>query len=414
VNMFEIFRFSFEALKDRRLRSGLTILMVVIGAGLIVSLNGMSAGFQVFMTEQFSNLAPNVLMVTPAPVIQMGATQTNPVKLDAYTVNSIKPISGVKEVVPVVSRFAQIRSGTSTMGVMVLGVDQSKIQYIVPKLSVEEGNFLSPYDSVGMVVGYKVENPPGQTTPFVRLGQAVTMEYTHVETQGLELKSVTEKRSFVVKGVTGNVGTGGAIQFDTAVSVSLPAANSFFKAGGEYDAIMVVTKSPDLNEQVEGKIREIYGKDIGVTSPKAIVETIQTFISGFSMFIVGIAAVSLIVAAVGVITTLFTSVLERTREIGVLKALGFKNHSIMMLFLTEAVIVGIIGASVGIAIGMALGSFMIGFISMGPQPLNISPVYLANDLLFVWLFAVAISAVAGLYPAWRASKLDPVVALRKE
>jgi putative ABC transport system permease protein len=413
MNIFEIFKFSFGALRDRRLRSALTILMVIIGATLIVSLNGMSAGMNNFITQQFSDLAPNILMVTPAPVIQTDQGGGIPVKLNAYTVKNFENIPGVKEVIPTILKIATLHVGGVSMTVTVMGSDQTKDNYITPTLEYAEGTYVQPHDSVGAVVGHDIVYPPGRTTPLVRLGQTFSLEYTSREAVGDEYEEVTNKRSFVVRGITEELSTNIAVNLNRVVSISLPAANAFFKCGGEYDEILIVTEDTTLNDQVEAAIRQQYGEDIGVTSFRALVETIQGFISGFAIFFLGIAGVSMIVAAVGVITTLFTSVMERTREIGTLKALGFRNNSIMSLFLSESLLIGIIGGTIGIILGMVAGSFLLSGL-LGGAGINMKPVFLITDLAFVWLFSVAISTLAGFYPAWRASKLDAVVAIRKE
>lgn len=416
MNLLAIISFAFNALKDRKVRSALTILMVVIGASLMVSLNGMSAGMNVFIENQFSKFTPNLMIITPAPiVIGPGGEQTNPIKLNDRTVNNLKQVPNVVEAFPTITYSVNFKSGSQSMPIMVVGLDQSKAHYIAPNIGLEEGHLVSPYDAVGVVVGSEVKRPPGQTTPFVRLGQAVTLEYSTAKDVGGTQKIVVEKRTFIVKGALNNMGSSMFFQMDKLALISLSAANSLFKSYGEYSTILVVTKSQDYNGIVEQKIREIYGKDIGVTTPKSIVETIQGFISGFSVFMLGIAIVSMIVAAVGVITTLLTSVMERTREIGLLKALGFKDSSIMTLFLSEALLVGMIGATVGLLLGMGLGTVLLsGPLGGGMMFGSITPVYLLRDLAFVWIFSVAISIIAGVYPAWRASRLDPVVALRKE
>lgn len=416
MNLLAITSFAFNALKDRKVRSGLTILMVVIGASLMVSLNGMSAGMNVFIENQFSKFTPNVMIITPAPiVIGPEGEHTNPVKLNDRTVSNLKQIPNVVEAFPTIMYSVNFKSGSQSMPVMAVGLDQSKAHYMAPNIGLEEGHLISVYDAVGVVVGNQIKYPPGQTKPFVRLGQTVTMEYSTVTETGGTEKTVIEKKTFIVKGTLNTIGSNAFVQMDTMALISLSAANSFFKSGGEYSAILVITKSQDYNDIVEQKIREIYGKDIGVTTPKSIVETIQGFISGFSVFMLGIAIVSMIVAAVGVITTLLTSVMERTREIGLLKALGFKDSSIMALFLSEALLIGMIGATVGLLLGMGLGTVLLsGPLGGGMMFGSITPVYLFGDLVFVWFFSIAISIIAGVYPAWRASRLDPVVALRKE
>ncbi|MFH1327497.1 MAG: ABC transporter permease, partial [Candidatus Bathyarchaeota archaeon] len=387
MNFLSIFKFSFSAIRERKLRSALTILMIVIGASLIISINGMSAGMNNMIASEFGNLSPNVLMVTSAPVNVGGGgggTSSRPVDLDYQVVRYVERLHGVDEVVPMVSQYVEIKSRGSAYSVNVVGMDQTKAEYVFPTINFVEGSRVSPYDPVGVILGYDVKYPPGSTSAFAELGQSVTMEYTYVEGEGNTQKLVTERRSFVVRGSLSNVGSGSFFQMDNVAAISLSAANSFFNKGGEYDIIFVSTDGVDFNEIVEEQIRDKYGEGIGITSPKAIIETFQTFISSFSIFFLSIAAVSMVVAAIGVITTLITAVMERTREIGLLKALGFNQTSIMMLFLSESLVMGIIGGFVGLGIGMSLGAVLLGGVMGGGMGISITPVFTLNDILFVW------------------------------
>ncbi|HYY40822.1 MAG TPA: FtsX-like permease family protein, partial [Nitrososphaera sp.] len=169
--------------------------------------------------------------------------------------------------------------------------------------------------------------------------------------------------------------------------------------------------------------RKLYGNDIGVTSPEAILKTIKQFTSGFSVFILGIALVALLVGAVGIITTLYTSVMERIKEIGTMKAIGAQSSTILSLFMVEALIIGILGASCGLLAGIVGGYVLIAGLSSGGGTGgntnnnglgNISPVFLPTDLANVWGISVGLSLIAGIYPAWKASRLSPIVALRRE
>jgi len=407
LNPLEIFRYAFEALRERRTRSILTILMVLIGAALMTALNGMNAGMENFVLSSFSSLSPNSLIVVPG---------TSSVTLDAHDVTLLKKVSGVDDAVPFIQGAAILHSGVKTLRVMVAGFDQSKINLLYPTAELEEGSFISPYDSTGMVLGSKIAMPPGETRPFAWVGKVVTAEYKHtsIEPSG-QIKREAVKRSFVVKGVLKYTGAPGFANVDRSALVSLQAANSLFKRGSHYDGIIVITASTDLNSKVEKEILKLYSGNVMVISPKAIVQVIEKTMAGFTTFTVSIAMVSLMVAAVGIITTLFTSVMERTREIGLLKALGFKNWHVLVMFLSEALIVGIIGGS----LGLVAGYFGAHLLLMRPVQFShsaalIQPLFEVEGLVFVWLFTLAISLLAGFYPAWRASKLNPVEALRKE
>jgi putative ABC transport system permease protein len=192
---------------------------------------------------------------------------------------------------------------------------------------------------------------------------------------------------------------------------------------GKYDGFLVAAESAEFVKSVEEEIRKLYGNDIGVTSPEAILETIREFTGGFTVFILGIALVALLVGAVGIITTLYTSVMERTKEIGTMKAIGAQKSNVLSLFMVEALIIGILGATSGLLAGIAGGYVLIAGIGSGGAseggdtsntPSNISPVFLPSDLATVWGISVGLSLIAGIYPAWKASRLSPIVALRRE
>ncbi len=419
MNPLEVFRYAFEALRERRTRSILTVLMVLISAALMTALNGMNAGMSNFILSEFSALSPNVLIVIPGAEVEgrgFHITSSTKVTLDAHDVNLIKRVKGVEEVIPFIQGVATLHSGVKAIRVTVVGLDQSKIHYVYPTARLEEGCFVSPYDAVGIVLGSEVARPPGETRPFALVGQVLSAEYQHT-TIGLEgrLESATVKRSFVVRGILEYTGAPGFANIDRSALISLQAANSLFKRGSHYDGIIVVTVSPDLNDQVKEDIVNLYSNNVAVISPKAIVQVIQRAMAGFSTFTVSIAAVSLIVAAVGIITTLFTSVMERTREIGLLKALGFRDWHVLVMFLCEALIVGLMGGSLGVVAGY-VGAHLLLMrpINMGVRPILIQPVFNPMDLALIWAFTLAVSLIAGFYPAWRASRLNPVEALRRE
>jgi putative ABC transport system permease protein len=180
---------------------------------------------------------------------------------------------------------------------------------------------------------------------------------------------------------------------------------------------MVVARSADDVNATQDEIKTIYGNSIGVNTAQAQLQTRQQFTSGFSSFILAIALVALVVGAVGIVTSLYTSVNERIREIGTIKAIGALNRDILLIFLSEASIIGIIGATLGLVFGIGAGYILTNVFRFGPGAgggQNVSPVYLPTDLLYVWCLSVGLSLLAGIYPAWKASRLDPIVALRRE
>ncbi|MGI0058451.1 MAG: ABC transporter permease, partial [Nitrosotalea sp.] len=131
-----------------------------------------------------------------------------------------------------------------------------------------------------------------------------------------------------------------------------------------------------------------------------------------------VGIIALVVGAIGIVTTLYNSVTERIREIGTMKAIGAQNTTILALFLVEAALIGVIGASLGVAIGMG-GGYVMSIATAttptgGGPSVHIPPIFVPLDLIKVWLLSLALSVMAGIYPAWKASKLSPMVALRRE
>jgi len=180
----------------------------------------------------------------------------------------------------------------------------------------------------------------------------------------------------------------------------------------------VVTEDSALNASVEEAIRGIYGDDIGITSPEVLLRTINTVISGFTLFISAIGGVSILVGGVGIVTTLFTSVMERTKEVGTLKAIGATGRTILLIFLAESVIIGVLGGGTGLILGaglaLVLGPLISGLSGGGGNFPSFTPIFSVQVVVVILFAGILVSSIAGLYPAWRASRLLPVEALRKE
>jgi len=387
--------------------------MVIIGAALMTSLNGLNGGMQSFINDQLNVLGANLLIVTPSPIFAGfgGESEKPPVTLNEQTVKTLKAVPGVDAVIPFYGGGVSIVSAGVSRDLTVTGIDQSKLRAIYPSLSMEAGSLVQPTDSVGIVLGNEVAHPAGRTTPFATVGQTVTLQLTMIQDTPQGQKTQTKTRVFQVKGIMKSLGTTG---LDSSAFISTSAANALFEKGGKYSGIYVFTKSPELNDQVESRIKEIYQGNIGVVSPKTIAATVQQVLGGFTSFITSVAAISMLVGGVGIVTTLYTSVMERTREIGLLKALGFRNGIVMVTFLSESALIGLIGGCLGILVGIGGAQLLTRFLPFGPQPGAFKAVILPMDLATVFLLSFVLSVLAGLYPAWRAARLDPIVALRKE
>ena len=205
------------------------------------------------------------------------------------------------------------------------------------------------------------------------------------------------------------------------------AGNTLFHKSGRFDEMVVVAQSASYVDTVQQEITTLYGDNIGIITPKAILQIRERFLNGNNSFILSVAFIALLVGAVGIITTLYTSVNERINEIGTLKAIGAQKSFILSMFLVEALIIGLLGATMGIGVGIG-GSYLLSDFS-GPRPgvggggggpgggganqVHVPPVFLPADLLNVWTLSLILSLGAGLFPAWKASRLSPILALRR-
>ncbi|MGB7679329.1 MAG: FtsX-like permease family protein [Nitrososphaeraceae archaeon] len=439
MNFRDIFSLSFDALKERKVRSALTIVMVMVGSSLLVAVNGIGAGFTAFFNEQFSNLAPNILFVsstqqdenseTGGPGIGgVGAPTTAKITLNNAVVNRLKSIPFVEEVIPSYQSQVDVESAGETKSYSVLSMDPTRLLVIAPTLGFVEGSSIRQNDPSSILVAEDVANPPGEDTPFISLGQSIKVRYSFVDPQTGE--SEQETKNFVVSGIMESTGNP---TIDEALVINEDSGNALFQKAGKFDSLFVATQSSEFVDVVEEEIRKLYGNDIGITTVKAILETIEEFTGGINAFLSSIAIVSLVVGAVGIITTLYTSVIERVKEIGTLKAMGAQNRTILVLFLIEALLIGIFGASFGLVAGIGMGYGLSATFGSDSSSDNsnedteevstsattsddssITPVYLAQDMAVVWVISVSLSMLAGLFPSWKASRYLPVEALRSQ
>jgi putative ABC transport system permease protein len=418
MNIKEIFVLSFDALRERKMKSILTIIMVMVGSSLMVAVGGISAGFGGFFSKQLSNLAANIIFINPAQVQQggggpaVGPPPTPKITLNAAVENRLKSLPFVDDVIPSYQAQVILQSQGDSKEYQVFSMDPQKLTVLSPTLEFIQGSTVRQNDPSYLIVSNDLANPPGEDTPFLKLYQTVKATYTFVDpTTG---KRESDSKSFVVRGIIKQTGNP---NIDNSAVIDTDVGNALFHKSGKFDSLIVVARSGIYVDTIEQEIRKLYGNDIGITTVKAIIKTVQQFTGGISAFLLSIAIVSLVVGAVGIITTLYTSVVERTREIGTMKAIGAKSKHILALFLTEAFMIGIFGASLGILGGIAgayiLSAGLAGNNGGGSQS-HIAPLFLATDMTRVWLTSASLSLLAGLFPALKASKLLPIVALKRE
>jgi putative ABC transport system permease protein len=415
-NLKQIFILSKDALTERKTRSALTILMVLVGGGLMVALNAMSAGNTAFINKQLNSLAPNIMFVSSGQHGFHGTTGPPTIIINSQIVNRIKSLPFVEEIVPEYRGTVQLNAQGNIQSASVTAMDPSKLYMIDPNLQLVPGSIIKSTDPTAMVVGNTIAYPPGDPTPFLSVGQTVKATYSYSSTIG---KPVTASKTFVVSAVLEPTGNNG---IDQGVFINEIEGNQFLEKAGKYDSLVVAARSPDYVNNVQQEITSVYGSNnLGVITPTAILQTRQQFQSGTAAFTLDIAFIALLVGAVGIITTLYTSVNERVKEIGTMKAIGAKPIFILALFLSEAVLIGLLGATSGTLVGIGLAYVLTGVSPHsssgggggGTTPASVSPIFVPSDLLHVWALSLLLSLGAGIMPAWKASRLSPLEALRR-
>lgn len=412
MNPKDLFLLSFEALVDRKVRTLLTILMVVLGSSLVVVLNGLSAGQAAFLEKQFNTLAANVIFVSSGQRGFRDASASNALIINAVIIDKIKSLPLVSDVIPEYTGSVTIDSQGNTQRASVTSLDPTKLIVELPNLEYVTGSTVTPNDRSTAILGDTIVNPPGATNAFVTLGETIKATSSYVDSSG---KSITVTKNYVVSGIlkpSGNTG------IDRSVIINLDAGNELLHKLNKYDSVIVAATTPDDVDTVQQEITGMFGKTLGAITPKAIMAVRQQAASGNAAFILMVGIIALVVGAVGIVTTLYNSVTERIREIGTMKAIGAQNAEILALFLVEAALIGILGASLGMIIGMG-GGYIMSIVTTtspagGGPPIHIPPIFAPMDLLKVWVLSLGLSILAGMYPAWKASKLSPMVALRRE
>jgi putative ABC transport system permease protein len=272
-----------------------------------------------------------------------------------------------------------------------------------------------------VVIGHSLYDPWNNGTYFADIDDSLTVTIN----AGLP----TEKNvTLIVVGIIEEIGSAGtSVLSDTGFYVPMQSAIDLLESD-EANPIIIKLDSDDsaLIEAVTADIDLLFDGEATVTSLTSILDTVSTMLGTVETLLGGIAAISLLVAGVGIMNIMIVSLMERTREIGILKALGAKGRTVLGIFLSEALLIGVIGGIIGIVTGGLIANvfsgMMSGFGAMGqggPGSVGsmfgtITPVVTPELMLMAMFYGVLVSVVFGLYPAWRASKLDPVEALRKE
>ncbi len=391
--------FAFRSIASRRLRSWLTILGIFIGIAAVVSLISIGQGMQDSIDKQFKKLGSDRIMIMPGK-ITMGPPGMGTAKLTERDVDAVKKVRGVDVVAPVLMNVMKVEFGKETGYTWVYGISEDSVDAMfldMDMYDVAEGSPLSKGDKRKVAVGSLIRRDFFDKT--VRLRD----------------KIVIGGKDFKVTAILKEIG---APDDDSVMYILMDDAREIFNEPEEVSIIFTKIKEGyDLEKvagDIEDKLEDSRGSDdFTVTTPTKLMESMNTVLNIVKLVLVGIAAISLVIGGIGIMNTMYTSVLERTREIGVMKAIGARNSDILLIFLIESGILGLVGGVVGCAMGMSIAKVV--EMVAHQSGLTMFNVLITPELIMFSLsFSSIIGCASGVMPARQASLLKPVDALKYE
>jgi len=405
----DYFFLAFGNLRRRKTRSWLTMIGIFIGIAAIVSLISLGQGLQGYISGEFEKLGSDKIIVQSERIGHPGSSTNKALILTTKDLDTIKNIRGVKDAAGILVKSGPIKFKDEQIVGFTIGIDQAYSDVlgagILEDYIVDGRSFKYDSDTRKVLVGNNYVYGDLWNKP-VRIGNSV----------------VIEEESFRVIGIMEKQGN----PFDdNSVIVLKDDLKEVLDLAFEDEESQIIVKTdagfdPEkVAEDIERKLRKSRNEKEGqetfvVSTSEQIAETFGNIFAIVQAVFVGIASIALVVGGVGIMNSMYTSVLERTREIGIMKAVGGRNKDILTIFLFEAGLLGLIGGAIGIAIGasIAKGVEYAAAITIGSPLLQAAlPLWLIFGSLG---FSFVIGAVSGLLPALQASKLKPVDALRYE
>ena len=404
--IFEIIKLAIESLRANKLRTFLSMLGIIIGVGAVIAIVSIGSGAREQITTRISNLGSNVINIYPGTSRGWGG-RISTSSADVFTLelaDYIEKVSpSVKRVVPISQGSGLLIKENFNIQTTIIGTNADYQE--INDYNLAMGQFIS-------------EGDLDVSRNIIILGSELTEElFGNNNPLGEKIKLSYQKRDylFTVIGVMEEKGRGFTGDLNSQAYIPI---TTFMKKLSNSRFASYYTAQANSSEEAPAAVGEIeyflakYLEDeeqekFNLFSQDEILDTISSVTDSLSLMLGGIAAISLLVGGIGIMNIMLVSVTERTREIGIRKALGAKNKNIMNQFLIEALSLSGMGGLIGICVGW-LGAYIIA--QFGKWPLVITPI----SVLLAFGFAVIIGLFFGLYPAMKAAKMDPVDALRYE
>lgn len=391
-----------------KLRSWLTIIGIVIGIGSVIGIVSLGDAMEATIDSKLAEMDLTRITISPGYSKAsssmpgppgMGGSSTDS-ELTDDDIDALQGMDSIEYIAGEIAGDEEVGYASETATLSITGVDPQVWQYMTT-LTPEYGRLLEPSEKNVAVIGSDVA-----TEIFDR--DVGINQVLSINGKSIRVVGILEEEG-------GNT--------DSAIYIPIDAAVDLIEDAEEdvYDSITVKARSEDqvdaLTEDIEEKLmisRHIIqedDRDFTVTASKSMAESVTEMTSSMTLFLGAIAAVSLLVGSVGIANTMFTSVLEKTKEIGTMKAIGAKNRDILMIFLFNSGMVGLVGGILGVTLGAFVSSALVTM--MGSDMAGSGGVSITL-MIEGLILAISIGVISGVVPAYRASKLKPVDALRYE
>jgi len=395
MNIAEYFRLSINALMANKMRSILTTLGVIIGVFSVILIVSLGSGLQSYITNQISELGSNILFVIPGKI---GGTSGPGETVNRLTLTNVKYLSerlqGIALVSPQIGKTTTIKfANKSNKNTNIWGVSANFPDII--KTKIIKGTFFTKSQEKN---GSKV----------VVIGPTI-VKNLFPNTDPIGKKITISGGKYTIIGLSASRGSSFGQNQDNIVVIPFTAAKKQFSIDIA-NQIYLSANSPALVNLVKKRAKEVLltrldEEDFTIMGQEQILSTVTNITNVLTIALGGIAAISLLVGGIGVMNIMLVSVTERTKEIGLRKALGARRQDILTQFLLEAVMLSLLGGTIGILLGIGASMIVAVFFVAVVTPWSV---------ILAFLFSVAVGVIFGMTPAIRASKLSPIEALRYE
>jgi putative ABC transport system permease protein len=396
--------YTLRAMHVRSIRSWLTILGIIVGITSIVVLVGMVQGLKENVEGQLEAFGPRTLVIVPidvATTVAFGGASLAPTsgKLFDKDYERVKKHGSIEIITRGVNGRVNAEYKEEEISASILGIEPEAFQETVGELEIDSGRFLTDSDSKSVVIGPSIARDSFEKR--VELGANIQLSGEKFKVVGI-LKETGSSFANLDSAIIMNIDDGRFLMGESILPSEISVIRMIIREGEDVDEV-----ADEINDIMLSSHRTIEDeKDFSLISPSFINEQVESTTGILSLFLGAIAGISLLVGGIGIMNTMFMSVLERRREIGMLKAIGMAEREILKLFITESIMIGIAGGT----LGLLLGGFLLWLFGALGLPAVLLPEVAAGAVLFSGFVGV----ISGLVPAKQAAQLDPVDALRYE